>query len=209
MKAVIISGGTPPKEEILKEEILNANILIAADKGLESFLYYNIEPHYALGDFDSINVKIMNKVKKTKIVKYNPDKDNTDSEIAVLKAIELGAEEIVLLGVTGTRIDHMLANLGLLDMCINNNINAYIRDSNNKILLTNKSIKLYGNPGQFVSFQCFGQTVNNFSIKGAKYELNNYTLSFGDRRCVSNEFLNGSIEVTFKEGKVLIIYSND
>lgn len=209
MKAVIISGGTPPNQKIFNEEILNANILLAADKGLESFLYYNIEPHYALGDFDSINLKIMEKIKKTKILKYNSDKDSTDSEIALLKAIELGIDEIVLLGVTGTRIDHMLSNLGLLDICLNNNVKAYIRDSNNKVLLTNKSIKLYGSPGQYISFQCFGEPVKNFSIKGAKYELNNHMLSFGDRRCVSNEFLENPIEVIFKEGKVLIIYSND
>lgn len=209
MRALIISGGTPPNERILKEEIEKCQLLLGADSGCETYFKYNIIPDYALGDFDSIKQEVKEKLKLTNVIEFNSEKDNTDSEIAVLKAIELGAKEIVLLGFTGTRIDHTLSNLGLLNICLKNNVKAYIRDNNNIIWLVDKSITLKGNKGTYISFQAFGEDVEEFSIKGAKYELEDYTLTFGDGRCVSNEFLMEDIEINFKKGKILIIYSND
>lgn len=209
MRALIISGGTPPSERIFKEEMEKCQLLLGADSGCETYFKYGITPDYALGDFDSIKNEYKEKLNSTNVIKFNSEKDNTDSEIAVLKAIELGAKEIMLLGFTGTRIDHTLSNLGLLNTCLKNGVKAYIKDSNNIIHIIDKPTSLKGNKGSYISFQAFGEEVEDFSIKGAKYELDSYTLTFGDGRCVSNEFLDGSIRINFKKGKVLIIYSND
>ena len=209
MRALIVSGGTPPSERIFKDELKKCQLFLGADSGCETYFKYNVMPHYALGDFDSIGEEYREKLKCTNVIKFNSEKDNTDSELAVLKAIELGAREIVLLGFTGTRIDHMLSNLGLLNTCLDNRVKAYIRDNNNTIYLIDKPTILKDSMGKYISFQAFGEDVENFSIKGAKYELENYNLTFGNGRCVSNEFLNGYISINFKKGKILIIYSND
>lgn len=210
MKALIVSGGAPPTEEIFLEEIKNSDILIGADKGCETYFRYGFTPHYALGDFDSINDFYKEKLKYTKVIKYNSEKDNTDSEIALLKAIELNADEICILGVTGTRVDHILGSLGLLNIALENNIECYIRDTNNLIMLTDKDITLYNKGYKYISFQSFREVVEKFSITGAKYEVKDSILSFGDGRFVSNEFLdNKEINITFKNGKILIIYSKD
>ncbi len=210
MKVLIVSGGTPPTEKLLLDEIKNSDILIGADKGCETYLKYGFTPHYALGDFDSIDNLYKEKLKDTKVIKYNSEKDNTDSEIAFLKAIELNADEICILGVTGTRIDHVLGSLGLLNIAIDNNIKCYIRDNNNLIMMTDKSMTLYNRGYEYISFQAFKEDVKNFAITGAKYEVKDSILSFGDGKFVSNEFLgNKEINITFKSGKILIIYSKD
>lgn len=210
MKALVISGGTPPKKEILLEEIKNSDILIGADKGCETYFKYNFTPDYALGDFDSIDEIYKEKLKDTKVIKYNTEKDNTDSEIALLKAIELKADEICILGVTGSRIDHVLASLGLLNIALENEIKCYIRDENNFITLINKDSILEDKGYKYISFQAFGENVQGFSIEGAKYNINNALLTFGSGMFVSNEFLNeNNINVTIKSGKILIIYSKD
>lgn len=210
MKALIISGGTPPTEKLLLEEIKNSDILIGADKGCETYFKYGFTPHYALGDFDSIDDFYKEKLKNTKVIKYNSEKDNTDSEIALLKAIELNADEICILGVTGTRLDHVLGSLGLLNIALDNNVKCYIRDTNNLIMLTDKDTTLSNKKYRYISFQAFREDVKNFSITGAKYEVKDNILSFGDGKFVSNEFLgNKEMDITFKNGKILIIYSKD
>src|SRR5699024_9712295 len=89
-----------------------------------------IHVNYALGDFDSID----NNQKKT--VQQNadvfeihpPEKDKTDLEIALQKAISLEPDTIYLFGVTGGRLDHALINLQLLHKMIHNNIRGMIID---------------------------------------------------------------------------------
>ena len=208
MRCLIVSGGNSPKDELFLEEIEKANYLIAADKGAETFIKNNITPDLAVGDFDSINNECKKLIKNWNIIKFNPEKDLTDSEIAVLEAIKKDCNEIIMLGFTGTRIDHTIANLGLLKKALDKNIKAYILDDNNKIFILNKPTVLKGNFGKLISFQAFSE-VRNFCIKNAKYELKNYDLNFGDPRTVSNEFLEKDIEVTFTDGEVLVIYPID
>ena len=210
MKALIVSGGTPPAEDIFLEEVKTSDILIGADKGCETYFKHGFTPDYALGDFDSISDSYKEKLKSTNVIKYNSEKDNTDSEIALLKAVELNAKEICILGVTGTRIDHVLGSLGLLNIALENKIKCYIKDSNNFLMLVDKHICLKNKGYRYISFQAFGEEVKDFSIKGAKYEVSNSILKLGDGRFISNEFLdNEDINISFEKGKILIIYSKD
>lgn len=209
MISIIVAGGTPPKDQLFLQEVRRADYLIAADKGAEIFIKHNIEPDLVVGDFDSIDDKFKENLKKLNVIKFNPEKDLTDSEIAFNKAIEIGSTEIVLLGFTGTRLDHTLANLGLLKRALEKGIKAFVKDNNNCIFLTDKSMKLEGKFGQIISFQAYCDVVNNFNIKKAKYKLVDYTLLLGDPRTVSNEFLQDNIEITFTDGIVMVIYSAD
>ncbi|MGG5462357.1 thiamine diphosphokinase [Clostridium sp. B9] len=209
MKALIIAGGEKPSKELLESEAKNSDVLIAADKGVEAFLINGFTPDYALGDFDSISEEFKERLKDLNIERFNPEKDNTDTEIAFLKAINLGATEIAFLGVTGTRLDHVLANLGLLRSSLEKGIEAYIIDNNNKIMLKNKSTILKNEFGDYISFQAFGESVDNFSIKSSKYPLSNHKLLLGDSLCVSNEFVDEYMEISFEKGEVLVIYSRD
>lgn len=210
-KAVIMSGGKAPCNEVLIDEINNADLVIGADSGANTLYKYNIKPDILLGDFDSISKTVLNYYSGSQcnIEIYPPEKDYTDTELALVKAMELGCKEICFLGCTGSRIDHLLGNLGLLKICLDNDIKAYIRDDNNLIFIVKTSCKLAGNKGQVISFQAYGDAVKNFSIKGAKYELNDYILTIGDPRTVSNEFMEEDIYISFSKGYVMIIYSKD
>ena len=59
---------------------------------------------------------------------------------------------------------------------------------------------------KYISFLAYCDKVENFNIKNAKYDLENYTLYLGDNRTVSNEFLEDDIEVEFTKGKILVIF---
>src|SRR5699024_12482516 len=59
---------------------------------------------------------------------HPPEKDKTDLEIALQKALSLEPDRIYLFGVTGGRLDHALINLQLLHKMIHNNIRGMIID---------------------------------------------------------------------------------
>lgn len=209
MKSVIVAGGKIPSRELFLSEIEDADYLIAADKGAEVFYEYEVMPHILIGDFDSANRLVIDYFRNVEMVKFLPEKDYTDSELAFNKALEKGSEEIVLLGCTGSRLDHVLGNLGLLRKALELNKKAKIKDDNNTILLIEGKTTLYGNCGQTISFQCYGDVVKKLSIEGGKYSLKEYDLQIGDSRTVSNEFTNTPIKVDFLSGKLLVIYSRD
>lgn len=211
MKALVVTGGNPPSLELLYKYSKKANLIIGADKGCDSLYKANIKPDYILGDFDSVQKETLNYFEElgVKENKYKKEKDDTDTKIAINLAITEGAKEIYILGATGTRMDHVLSNLGLMLLGLKNSVRVEIIDEYNKIFLTDKSLKIKGNKGDIVSFHAYSEVVENLSIKGSKYEISNYNLFLGDGITTSNEFIGKDIEITFDKGKLIIFYSKD
>lgn len=208
MKTIIVSGGVPPTYELLKEEINDNSHLICADSGANCLYEYNIVPDLIVGDLDSIKKEVLEyfKDKHVKINEYPPEKDYTDTEIAVDAAIKSGTKKIVLLGSTGSRIDHMLGNLGLLLRCLKQGVSAIIRDEYNTIMISDKSLTIKGAKGKTFSLQAYYNNLHDLTIIGAKYPLKDFYLQVGDPVTISNEFLDNEVTITFSKGIVLIIY---
>ncbi|WP_125153781.1 thiamine diphosphokinase [Clostridium rectalis] len=211
MKAVIISGGDCPSYNLLKEELQNCKLLIAADKGIEMLLKHNISPNLVVGDFDSIDKKIFKKLDKENfnVEKFPPEKDYTDTLIAVNRAINFGVDEIVLLGCTGNRLDHVIGNVGILYKCLQLNIRCTIKDNNSNIELVNKPTVIKSRHFPYISLLSYGKEVKKLTIKGAKYPLHEYDLKLGDSIGISNEFKKDEIKIEFDDGLLLIIQSKD
>ncbi len=141
--------------------------------------------------------------------KYPKDKDFTDGLVALNKAIELKADTIALLGCIGNRIDHILGNLGFLEICLKNNIKAYIKDENNEIFLTDKNISLKPRKPDYFSLQAYGSNVEGVTLFNAKFPLENYTLKMGDTLTTSNEFTDKELHIHIKSGTLIVIISKD
>lgn len=211
MNVAIISGGTPPSEKLLKSYLGKVDFIIAADKGSECLYNYNIVPDVLLGDFDSINRGVLNNVKAQvkEILQFPPEKDYTDTEIAINEAIKRGAREIYLFGALGSRMDHSLGNIGLLLTSKKKGVVLKIIDDNNKIYLGENNMTLYGELGENISFHALSDIVKNFNIKGAKYNLEGYNMNLLDPRAICNEFMDRPIEISFDEGELLVLHSID
>ncbi|KGM96072.1 thiamine pyrophosphokinase [Clostridium novyi A str. 4552] len=211
MKVVIISGGNSPSYTLIKKELRGSEYLIAADSGANALFKYDIFPDCIIGDLDSIKSTALNyyKNRNITIIEYPPEKDSTDTEIAINRAIKLGATEIVLLGCTGSRVDHVFGNIGMLLKCLNLGILCSIKDDNNTIILKDKSTKLKGNIGDTFSLIPYSEKVNNLNIIGAKYPLVDYNLKLGSALGISNVFEEEEVKIEFDSGKLLIICSKD
>ena len=141
--------------------------------------------------------------------KYPKEKDFTDGLLALNKAIELKSDTVAFLGCTGNRIDHVLGNLGFLDICLKNNIKAYIRDENNEVFLTDKDISLEPRKSEYFSLQAYGSNVEGVTLSNAKFPLENYTLKIGDTLTTSNEFTDKELHIQIKNGILIVIISRD
>lgn len=218
-RVLIITGGTISLTiagEYLNNQIFD--ITIAVDNGLKTVDQLNISVDYIVGDFDSVApellLKYQNKAKENNSViikKYNPIKDATDTQIAIELAIELNAEEIVILGATGTRIDHLLANIHLLYLPLVKNIKAFILDEHNKIYLLNRNTTLYKDQlyGPFISIQPFTENVKEVTLQGFKYPLLDRNMHIADSLGVSNELVESQANILLKAGILCVIESKD
>ena len=213
--AIIVSGGTIDRDFALKQvEQLKAEIIIGVDRGLE-FLYQNqIMPTYIVGDFDSVEPEIVEYYRnetKVPIRQFDPVKDASDTEIAIRLAIELGVNRLWLLGATGTRLDHVLANIQTLQVAHDAGVKAYILDAHNRISLIAKECTLRKEEqyGEYFSVFPLGGEVPCFTIKGAKYPLENHTLMPYDSLCVSNQIKEKEVEITFPEGIVVLMETRE
>lgn len=211
MISAIISGGAPPSEKLLRNYLEKVDFIIAADKGCECLYNYNIIPDLLLGDFDSANKEILYNVKLQikEILEFPPEKDYTDTEIAILEAIKRGAEKIYLFGATGSRMDHALGNIGLLLTAKKKGIILEIIDDNNRLYLGQNSMTLRGRCGENISFHALSDKVVNLEIKGGKYELESYDMNLLEPRAICNEFVDAPIEISYVAGELLILHSRD
>ena len=196
--------------------MMTVNALVAADSGMEWFMR-NREfiPDLAVGDFDSLSEegkKYMESLNGLKIIRLKPEKDDSDTQSAVNHMISEGSREILILGATGTRLDHVLANLGLLSMGREKGVHIALADQWNYITLVDSGtvLKKEEQFGKYVSFFTVGGDVSGLTLKGFKYPLDGYDLTVADSGLtVSNEIAAETAEVTYDRGSLLMIMSRD
>ena len=108
---IIISGGAIEDDFALSVlESYESKRIIGVDKGVEFLYRHQILPEYIVGDFDSISEEVIRYYReetKVPIREYNPVKDASDTEIAIRTALALGCDQMIILGATGSRIDHI------------------------------------------------------------------------------------------------------
>ncbi len=203
---VFLISGSPDIDykflEFVKDNIIDfkKDTIYAIDKGLEVCDKLKISVSKIIGDFDSVEPNILKKYPDKKFLRYSPDKDISDTEIAVDLALSSNFQEIIILNSSGARQDHFLFNMLLL----------FKKPEVIKILSSDgvlwalqsafdSFIKL--KPDSIFSLIPMSKCVD-VSISGSKYELKNKTLELSSTLTLSN-LANGEIRVRFKSGYLL------
>ena len=138
MKGLIISNGEISDLNILKSVAMDVDFIVCADGGADYITKININPDLVVGDLDSISSSTLQLIESEniEIQRYNPHKDATDTELATEYLVEKGFKKIVFMGVTGSRIDHTLGNIFILDKLLKRGIKGVIIDEKNKVYIT-------------------------------------------------------------------------
>ena len=210
-----MSGGMLEEDfvlPILKNEA--TEFIIGVDKGLEFLYKHEIKPDYIVGDFDSVSRELVDYYREelnVPIREFNPVKDASDTEIALRLCLGLNRKSILILGGTGNRIDHLWANVQCLQIALQAGADARIVDSHNQIRLLDSDITLKKSEafGPYFSLFPLEMPVDELSIRGAKYPLQNHFLKPSDSLCVSNEFAEDEVTISFVYGKVILMETRD
>ena len=215
---IIVSGGNIQRDfalDFLKKNKTEKVDLIAADRGVEFFKGTDWQPEMAVGDFDSLSAEgalYLQGLRETEIMRLKPEKDDSDTQSAMNYAIRTGAKEIVIFGVTGNRVDHLMANFGLLILAQNQGAEVILVDQYNymKLISDGTVLKKSEQFGKYVSFFPLGGDVTGLTLEGFKYSLDHYRLTTADSGLtVSNEIVSEKAKVTYQSGTLLMIMSRD
>ncbi len=199
MRGVIICGGNVG--EYIKNYINPDDFVICADSGYDHAKSFGITPHIVIGDMDSTKYSDIAEEK----VLYPKRKDFTDSELAIMYAVEKNFESVLLFGMIGTRMDHSLANIGMLSRLKN----ASLIDENNEIYFAEGEFSLNGKPGDIISIIPFREDLLGVTTDGLDYPLENGTIKCGTSLGVSNIMTKSTCRITIEKGRALIIRSKD
>ena len=214
-RTIIVSGGSLDDDfaaDLLKSD--DTEFIIGVDRGILFLYEHDILPDYIVGDFDSAPPEVVTYYKeetKVPVREYNPVKDASDTEIALRLCLDLRRQNILLLGATGTRLDHVWANIQMLKLALDAGADARIVDGHNRIRLLDEGIVLRKEDayGPYFSVFPLGGAVNDFTIAGAKYPLNHHTLTAYDSLCVSNAFEEDEVEISFPYGTIVLMETRD
>lgn len=214
MKTIIINGGNIEDDfalHFMQKETYD--YVIAVDKGLEFCYRAGIRPDEMLGDFDSARPETKNYFEKLSIPVqlYKPEKDQTDMENAMRLAIKRGSSEIMVLGATGTRMDHVLGSIYDLAIALEAGIPCALIDSHNRIRMIKKNlvIKKSKQYGKYVSILPFGGKVEKITLKGFYYPLNEYQMQADEGLGISNEIVDEEAEISLGSGRLIVVESKD
>nr|WP_225877736.1 thiamine diphosphokinase [Alkalibacter mobilis] len=196
------------KKLAFKEEF---DIIICADGGGNNARKIGIVPDLVIGDLDSIssNTKQEFIAQGVRFEKHPIEKDETDTELALQRLVDSGCDEIVMIGCTGGRFDHTMANVFLLIELAKKNIHSKIVDEQNEIQIAIKSTKIFERKGSTISLIPISDTVAGITLKGFKYPLKNENLYVGLSRGISNIVVDNRSEIVFEKGILMLVYSED
>lgn len=195
----------------LKENSGKEDFVICADGAAKYFRRVNRVPDLLMGDLDSIDGDSRKWMEEqgVPLKKFPKRKDHTDTEIALDYSMSKKPDTIEVLGAFGSRMDHTLANIQLLEKFHDSNTTIRLMDDQNELWLLKKHTRITGRKNENLSILPITQSVKGVTLKGFEYPLENKELHRGHTLGISNIIRAEVAVITFKEGKLLGVIAAD
>ena len=192
-----------------REVVQGADLIICADGGANAAAAFGWTPQVIVGDMDSVSADVLLELERAgcEIIRHSPRKDETDLELALAEAVGRGATEIVVLGATGGRIDHTVANMMLLSLPALADRQVRILGGDTEVMLVRGEARVYGRPGDTVSLIPIAGDADGVSTEGLEWELSEGTLLLGYARGVSNVMTAEVARIRVQRGLLLVTHA--
>lgn len=202
---IVLAGGEMAP---LERPLPAADLVIAADSGLDHAMGAGIAVDLVIGDLDSVSADALAAARAAGVAveQHPPDKDATDLELALAAAVRHGAAHIVVLGGGGGRIDHLLANAMLLASPAWADIDVEWHVDSAHILAIRTEATLTGKAGDLLTLLAIGEPADGVTTEGLAYELSDDVLLASSTRGVSNTFTGSHARITVRTGILLAIH---
>jgi thiamine pyrophosphokinase len=208
MKAVVVADGEPDPGDAI--HLADADLVVAADGGARWLDAIGVMPGVLVGDLDSLDPQQVDRLERAgvRVERHPAAKDASDAELALHRAHESGAEEILMLGgLGGDRLDHEIANLLLLaDPRMGNRDLRLVRGGTTvRVAHAGHGLRLNGRVGDLVSLLPIGGDAEGVRTEGLRFPLNGEHLVLGPSRGLSNVVVAQPASVSLERGVLLVV----
>lgn len=219
MRAIVLADGEAPARASLDAAWPgwsdDVGLVVAADGGARLAELLGLRLDRWVGDGDSLDADSIRALRAAglPVRLVDRDKDASDTELAVLEALDAGATQITVIGALGgPRPDHALANVALL-------AHPALADRRVCLLSTTARISLLasirGGPpvelavpgpvGGIVTLLAVAADAGGVTTSGLRYALRDETLVLGSSRGLSNVRVRPEASVAIAAGRLLVI----
>jgi thiamine pyrophosphokinase len=186
-----------------------ADSLICADGGYAHAQRLGLRPDAVIGDLDSLDVEMQEALDEEGVafLVHPRHKDETDLELALGYAVEQGAEEIVILGALGGRLDQMVANLLLLANPAWKDVPIRVVEGRQEafIIRGGETVTLTEATGNTISLIPLMGDAEGVTLEGMEYPLVESTIRFGSTLGVSNVLVNPPGRIRLRSGLLFVV----
>lgn len=180
-----------------------ADYLIGVDYGAFQCAQNKIMMDVAIGDFDSVSADELEIIKmySKEVIQLNVDKNETDSEAAIIHAKKFNPSEIMLIGDLGSRLDHLLTNIKLVSK-----YDVRYQSKDNLITSYNPGVYELKNEQSIISIITVSDAI--ISLSGTAYTLEQQAVSVSDNYLTSNKITEDVATLIVHQGKILLVSSS-
>lgn len=207
-RIIIIANGELPDLDQARLLIHAGDYIICADGGTRHALALGIRPNLIVGDMDSAEKGQLQALQKADVpIELFPyDKNETDLELAIHRAIELQPKQLLILAALGGRLDQTLGNIALLSEDRLSNIDFRLDDGVEEIFLCRDQAQVRGRSGDIVSLIPWQGAVSGIQTENLKWPLHHETLYPDKTRGISNQMIGDTASVSIGSGLLLIVH---
>lgn len=207
-RILIFANGELPNIDKARSLLQDNDYFICADGGTRHARSLGITPDLIIGDLDSAEQEVVQKFKENgvKVEAYSHDKNETDLELAINRALELTPKQIVIIAALGGRLDQTIANITLLSDIRLSTFNVRLDDGVEEVLLCREQAQIHGRSGDIVSLIPWQGAVTEIQTADLRWALNNETLYPDKTRGMSNEMTDDTAFVSIGSGLLLIVH---
>ena len=207
-RILIFANGVLP--DVNKAHLLlqSDDYIICADGGTRHALALGVRPHLVIGDMDSLEKGRLHELQKSdvSIELYPRDKNETDLELALNRAIDLNPKQIIIIAALGGRLDQTLANITLLTDPRLSAFDVRLDDGVEEIFICRDQIQVHGGSGDLISLRPWQGVVPDIQTKNLRWPLNHETLYPDKTRGISNEMTSNTASISIGSGLLLIVH---
>lgn len=201
----------------------NGDYIIAVDGGLDFLLDNDVTPDMIIGDFDSTGLRekykneitLADKSESTSLSGpefkvYPAEKDYADMFLAAEEGFKKGYTKFVILGGTGKRFAHTMANIQLLaHIAKKGGIGYLLDDTYVSFVICDNVYEMSPRNSGYISIFSLSDTSESVTIKGLKYEIENTKISNLTPFGLSNEYIGQAAVISGSNASLLIITSHE
>ncbi|MCC6225705.1 MAG: thiamine diphosphokinase [Microthrixaceae bacterium] len=206
--AVIVAGGPRDGAQFVPPRIGPDWPVVAADSGADLAAEVGLRPTLVVGDLDSISPRALQDAERAgvPIERADRDKDRTDLELAIAASRRnVGLRELVVLGGSGGRLDHLLANLAVLCGPATEGLDVEAWLGATRVIVVRRQVQVEVVAGATVSLLAWHGDAVGVTTSGLRWPLDNAVLHAGHAVGTSNVATGSRIAVTLRSGVVSLV----